>query len=568
ADSGSGGPRRPRHPAAVLSVLVVVMVTLIATVAITTREQAPPTIAEFAPQAVTQIKVSLTPHNQLGLTGPPLPGSSAPPPAPRTPGASNSPGTPPGSTAPSAAPPIYEPRVLDCVGNRQTEDPQSPPCIPYWQGNNGGATYPGVTATTITIAWSPDFLEDTTQPPLEAQFFNARYEFYGRKIALQEFTATGSGNSPNPANMVNDAITVSHMPAFASLGYSNSRGSEYHYYDALAARGVISAAYRGETEDTAARFAAHAPYEWNVLPGVDTMLANIGQFVCAQLAGQPPSYAGTGVSNKPVRTFGLIYEKTTDGSAPNVSQLQQELAGCHASPAATVVYQETGSGGQESTTGENDILQMKTKGVTSIICVCDIADTRGVFMPSATSEGYQPEWVVSSYLDQDLDNSYSGGNAPPDQIGHVIGVDFRNKFLPAQDMPWYWAVREADPQDNPSGNTYYAADSRYEELALIAAGIQLAGPDLTPASFARGLQEAQFPNPGAGQAPYYQAAVGFPGGRYTMTDSATMVWYNPTQQGTIDPSTPGAICYVDHGLRYSEGQWAERHARFYAGSCL
>lgn len=566
AGNGSGGPRRPRHPAGVLTVLVVAIVTLIATVAITTREQAPPTIAEFAPQAVAQIKVSLTPHSVVGPHGTAGPGAAPSPPAHHTAGPAPTPGS--SSAASSTGPVISEPRVLDCVGDRQTADPQSPPCIPYWQGNNGGATYPGVTATTITVAWTPDFLEDTTQPPLEAAFFNSHYEFYGRKIVLQEYTATGSGNSPNPANMVNDAITVASMPAFASLGYANSRGSEYHYYDALAQRGVISTAYRAEAADTAARFAAHAPYEWNVLPGVDTMLADIGQFVCGQLAGKPPSYAGAGVAGAPVRTFGLVYEKTTDGSSPDVTGLEAELAACHASPAVTVEYQESGSGGQESTTAENDILQMKTHHVTSVVCVCDVADTRGAFMPAATSEGYEPEWVVSSYLDQDLDNSYSGGNAPPDQIGHVVGIDFRNKFLPEQDMPWYWAVRQADPQDNPSGNTYYAADSRYEELALLAAGIQLAGPDLTPANFARGLHEAEFPNPGAGQAPYYQAWVGFPGDRYTMTDSAAMVWYDPTQQGTIDPSTPGAICYVDHGLRYSEGQWAERPARFYAGSCL
>src|SRR5688572_11108045 len=33
-------------------------------------------------------------------------------------------------------------RVRRCVGNppRQIEDPQSPPCVNYWQGNNGGST--------------------------------------------------------------------------------------------------------------------------------------------------------------------------------------------------------------------------------------------------------------------------------------------------------------------------------------------------------------------------------------------------------------------------------------------
>ena len=43
--------------------------------------------------------------------------------------------------------------VKRCVGDppRQTEDPQSPPCVAYWTGDNGGATWKGVTHTTVTV---------------------------------------------------------------------------------------------------------------------------------------------------------------------------------------------------------------------------------------------------------------------------------------------------------------------------------------------------------------------------------------------------------------------------------
>ena len=51
--------------------------------------------------------------------------------------------------------------------------------------------------------------------------------------------------------------------------------------------------------------------------------------------------------------------------------------------------------------------------------------------------------------------------------------------------------------------------ARYSSLLLLASGIQLAGPNLTPATFQAGLMRAdQFPNPGARGAPYFQARVG------------------------------------------------------------
>jgi hypothetical protein len=220
-----------------------------------------------------------------------------------------------------------------------------------------------------------------------------------------------------------------------------------------------------------------------------------------------------------------------------------------------------------SRNGVNTMVSMQNAGVTSVLCVCNVSDTRGVYMPAATGQGYEPEWVETTYINNDLDNSYSGGNGPPDQASHVLGVTFRNKLLPKQDMPWYWALREADPGADPQGNTYYAADSRYEQLLLLASGIQLAGPKLTPQTFAAGLARATFPNPGARGAPYYQGLVGFDGGRHTMLADAAMFWYDPQRPGTIDPSVPGAICYVDRGRRYGLGQWTRSDPVFFSGPC-
>ncbi|MEO6206220.1 MAG: hypothetical protein ABIO67_12700, partial [Mycobacteriales bacterium] len=264
------------------------------------------------------------------------------------------------------------------------------------------------------------------------------------------------------------------------------------------------------------------------------------------------------------RKFGLIYTRATDGSTPDLGPLRSGLKGCGIT--LTEVQEEATKDPQRN--GLNAIVTMRDAGVTSLLCLCSGGDTRGKYMTAAAGQGYQPEWVLTTYGGNDLDVSFSGGNAPPDQNSHVIGVTFRNKLLPKQDMPWYWAVREADPSQDPQGNSYYASNSRYYQLLLLASGIQLAGPNLTPASFQRGLQAAMFPNPGAAGPPYFQARVGFAGGRHTMSTDASMFWYDPNRPGTIDPTVPGAVCYVDRGRRFAPGQWVRSDPAFYTGSCL
>ncbi len=561
---------RPRTPALVLGSLVAALAVLVAAGALTARQAAPPAIAEFAPQAVEQIKQTLddqaadvTPEGEEADAEPtPTPGPSATAAGASGPGAS--------ATA-TPTPAIVVPRVRQCVGTppRQTEDPQSPPCVPYYDPklDNGGATAPGVTRDQITIALPQQFFENSAVPPQLVAFFNKRYEFYGRKIVLRAFAASGCGEAgtPKPAEQRADAIAVQEeLKAFASLAYCNAGGADRAYYDALADKKVISIPDGNLITGSESAYARKAPYQWNVQAGVDTITGNLGQFACATLAGRAPVYAGGTQRQAAVRKFGLIYTRATDGSVPDLGPLRASMKACGSS--LTEVQEDATA--DASRNGVNAIVTMRNAGVTSLMCLCGAADTRGKYMVAASGQGYQPEWLMTSYGVNDLDNTYSGGNAPPDQTGHILGLTFRNKLLPKQDMPWYAAVREADPTSDPQGNSYYASNSRYAQLLLLASGIQLAGPKLTPESFERGLQAARFPNPGAGAAPLYQARVGFEGRRHVMSADAAMWWYDPNRPGTIDPSVPGSICYVDRGRRTGLGQWKRSDPAFFTGPCL
>src|SRR5213076_962526 len=106
---------------------------------------APPTAAEFSPNA-RQIIKKAPPGQAAAVNGT---GQGAAPAGGKGPGAA------PASPPPPPSPPtqrVPEGDVKQCVGPpplRQIEDPQSPPCVNYWKGDNGGATARGVTRDNI-----------------------------------------------------------------------------------------------------------------------------------------------------------------------------------------------------------------------------------------------------------------------------------------------------------------------------------------------------------------------------------------------------------------------------------
>ncbi|HEX9889652.1 MAG TPA: hypothetical protein VGA69_09260 [Nitriliruptorales bacterium] len=556
---------RPRTPGLLNVAAVGVVVTLVGTLALGARQQPPPTVAEFAPQAVEQIEEAL-PEQADPVGHPEGPG---PPIQPGDPTPSEQPGdgATPDPTA-SPTPPVEQARVRRCVGDppRQTEDPQSPPCVPFFDGDNGGATWKGVTAGEIRIAMARQGFGGASDEEVLAlaEHFNRRYELYGRQIVVVFYEPIGGTFAlPNPPDMIADAVKVDEeLGAFASLAYPDRRGAEHHHYDELARRGIISSIFRGQSRGTTAGYQQQHPHQWNVLPASDRMLAQLGDITCTSLAGVPPqggTFTATPVSPAPEqRVFGLLSMRTPDGAAPPMDALRQQLGSCGVELAADI------EGDEANPDGPNAVLAMQDAGVTTILYAGSPGPLKANYMSAATNQGYLPEWVVSSFLDNDLDNTFHG--APAEQASNVLGVTFRDKLLPRRQMPWYWAIRESRPDLDPSGGVYYPIWARYQQLLQLASGIQLAGPRLTPETFAAGLQAASFPNPDAGAAPYFQAAIDY-SGDHTGIDSGALFWYSTTAPGTVDPAFTGAVCYVDQGSRYGLGGYPAAPVAFFQEPC-
>lgn len=580
-----------RAPGVLFSSLAAVLIVLVAT-AFTPAEPPPPPTAEYAPEAVKAIKTA-PPEQQTNVgsakagqanqaapggkgpggsapTAGKSPGPSASPtPAPAaaktspTPGPSAVPSAPPASPAPSssavaprprpgaqAAPPpvITVANVRRCVGDppRQIEDTQSPPCVPAYQGDPPGATSAGVDSNTVRIA-VPNGSPDITD--LFA-FFNKRFEFYGRKLVpVSDQTCFGGGD---PQSQKAKADSIAQQKVFADLGFCDAAGTEYPYYDQLAKDGVVSVANRPGVADEA-HLAAHQPYEWTYLPAFDVGSSHLADLACT-LKGKTASNAGAAYLTS-TRKFGVISNTYADAPPPDIGPVKAILAACGIdADYQTVLLDRSGISGQgvsQESAQETSaaLLDLRSKGVTTILNLVHGNTIKQLFAV-ASGQGYQPEQLVSTYLygDEELGESQQ----PRDQVEHVFGISTYNKFNRTENEPWYRAIIEVDPtyQFTYGPASYAGARYDYHALLMIAAGIQMAGPNLTPETFAKGLQQTTFPNP---DNRFHEGKVTVsPTSHSYLADATTIRW---SSAQTSEYTGGGGWCYVDNGVRRNVGAY-------------
>lgn len=544
--------RRPRIPGFTLIGLGGLLFAVVLVVALTARATPPPTVSELAPQATRQItEIARDLGGSTGGRQGQIPG---------------------GGTAPPVAKPdepIETQRVKRCIGEppRQIEDPQSPPCVPYWDGDNGGSNgSKGVTGSEIRIAignylrWSDtdeatgDSSEYDRVVERYETFFNRRFQFYGRKLNL--ITYTPSRPAVPAVNMRADAVKVDEeLHAFAAAQYSEQDGRHYVYFDALEERKIIGVVTGsgGMSHTDEAHLAKHAPYEWDYTPTIDRMFRGYGEFICNVLAGKQATYAAPPQSQEPERKFGIILDTGFKDTPPaDIGPLRRAMSACDATP----VVAEWAQDGPTTSI----LLNFRDQHVTTVMYTGQVGLLALRFMNEATAQGYHPEWLVWDLGYQDSDAA--GIYFPKDQAPHILGLQVFNKTLRSEDMPYVWASKEVDPdQPAPQGEHF---ERLYKSLLLLASGIQMAGPKLTPAAFEQALMRTEFPNPGAKGPPYYQGQVGFPG-VHSMQQDMAMIWLSANERSPATGIAP-AFCYVDRGRRYGLGEWP-RQARFFGGSC-
>lgn len=396
----------------------------------------------------------------------------------------------------------------------QTFDRSSPPCKPSWDAarGNGGKTSRGVTRTEVRVGVPADAL--ASLQPL-ATFFSRHYQLYGRSLRLVSLGTTDEGTAEGQHAAAGAAAEQGVFATLDELSADGSARTADTYLDTLAQNHVIGVLTRSSLTSSTT-LAADAPYAWSVLPPVDTAQRALGAAVCRELSGHRAEHAEQ-VSSR-TRSFAVLAPSGYD-----VEPLRAALGACHQDPEA-VTYSASDVG------GTRDVLaEVKRSGATTVIPFGNAQSIASVLMPAAERSSYRPEWLLPG-LSQQQDPA-AWASAPAGQLGSLFGLATWQKHRTAVQQ----ALDEVGSPAAPDGSR----DAGYDGLALLAAGVQLAGPALTPSSFAAGLQSVRFPNPGAGEAPDYQPAVDFTDIDHTMREDIAQVWWRDDN-----------FCFVDGGRRW------------------
>ena len=442
--------------------------------------------------------------------------------------------------------------VVQPCADRELQVPDSgysPPCYSFTGTDNGGATSPGVDADSIKVSYritAQDLLvllgqlggvqldESTAEMARTAEalveYFNANFEFYGRKIELVTYEGRGdilaefTGGGQDQAN--NDAIRVaSEIGAFADVNAISQP-----YADALSRNDVVGI---GAPYMSREWFEAHRPYAWSMVPDCTATAEASAAYSNARLFGREAAFAGGDVQGQP-RSMAVI--------APNNLEYQQcldsfeEMIGAEGNEVG-LRLDYTIDPAQLQVQASAIMAKLADEGTTSVSCACDPI-MQMYLAKEASAAGYYPEWLIAGvgFIDTDLGGQIVMKNAPDQWIRAFGGSPSAAPQPPERSVAHaaYRTVRDDEPS--------LFVDQIYSQLLVLALGIQMAGPNLTPTTFETGL----FAYPGGtGQAGTWD----FGPGHYTPVTDIREIWWDPDE---ISPFNAEPGSYVDVGERYGQ----------------
>lgn len=454
--------------------------------------------------------------------------------------------------APDAAGPA---NVGGCADRPQQipSDPYSPPCMTF-SGDNGGATAPGVSGETVRVsvrigsfangmldalskvakAKIPDESPQVVARTVEGltEYFNRTFQMYGRKLEVVIYDGKGdilketTGGGQEGAEA--DALKVSQeIKAFADVSAVSPI-----YADALARRGVVNI---GAPFMSREWLSQRRPFTWSQFTDCTTIVESVGSYYATKMANGNADNAGGQLQGQP-RKVGII--------APENSWYQECVAGgvrilnqAGVQPTLNEKYRIEVN--QMSIQAGEKLAKLKNAGVTTVLCGCDPLFLT-FLTAKAKEQNYQPEWLVTGVAL--IDNDLIGSIMEPDQWSRAFGVSFSGPPQAAGQSLGYRAYK-AVRQDEPS----IGVDLIYNQLNLLAIGIQMAGPNLTPATFEQGM----FAYP-ARTGP--SGTWGFKPGDHSTSDDAREVIWNP-RANSVQTRAPGTYVDPNGGKRFPIGSW-------------
>jgi hypothetical protein len=477
-------------------------------------------------------------------------------------------------------PPEFKPRQKLCVGNppRQTEDPLSPPCVPFFEGDNHGATFQGVTGKSIKVVmfndlgvegdmtqpWDPSDESTGTNPTLvrtikaQLRYFQTRFQTYGRRVDLIAQDSTGSSCAQQQGDA---ALTETDFQPFAAVHLGDPK--ECYQHQLAVAYGTPSFGLSFDIKR--AYYQEARPYIWGFMPDQETMVGWSAAFICKKLwqdgQGRAKFTSDENLKGKPRRFAMLTPERHWRG--PDVEEegklMKKYLAEkCNLSEEPDIVFDTytassttAPSGGREASTL---MPRYKANDVTTIICYCIPVQsevTVSQMQNTATSIDYFPEWYwdSASVMDKGMWQRVHGSKY---QQSFGTSHYWRGKSFEEQ-YPFTSYV-SMEPGTRPDMRWNFQI---YHLLLNVFEAIQAAGPRLTPESVEQGMYTFQYLHP---ENPYVPSGGYGNYGRYATGDQTfidtAMGWsWDPT--GTPPGAQAGSGCIrpMYKGRRFFAETW-------------
>jgi hypothetical protein len=484
----------------------------------------------------------------------------------------------------------YEFRCAGSNPTRQTEDPLAPPCVPFFEGDNGGATYQGVTGSEITLLIymdgginyinssdptparrvSPEEkyydlnidypTDDPDHPPhfiVDAlkswsKYFNLRFQRYNRKVHFHLYFSNTDGGVTSDERRADAADNYNKLKPFAVLSDA-TEGFEDEYLKAMARKGVLNFGSFGLRPATF--FQSFPKLIWSYLPSIEQQTESYVRYICTRVSypNAVSTMAGPELNGRP-RTFGMIYtsdpkQQGLRTAAAIVKKRVQEECGATIDGEAVMpqccLAQDNG---ESPDYASQQMATFKQKGITTILWTGGI---NGNYGKAATGIGYYPEYVImgDGLLDAYYPVILSQNSAAFDRHAVVVTPQV---LLPAEEQHRCWqAFREVDNR-LPDPDLRYTCDYYYN-LFQFFTGVQVAGPRLGPTSMDKGFHE--IPQHPSGS-PFVPACFYLPGDYTCVKDTQAMAW----SASDRPPGSNQAGCWrvIESGKRYLAKDWTQQ----------
>lgn len=477
----------------------------------------------------------------------------------------------------------------ECVNGRQTEDTMSPPCVAYYQGNNGGATFQGVTGNVVRILVYHDCYQSTggyatpcgaienmdnppnpqkISPPEQAlvawqKFFNFRFQTYNRHVQFWGQWATyddaGSGLEDSTSQQEDAANAYAKVHPFAVIDMSTAFGgggtgyvsymNQHHVLVFGTAVGLSESFYHG-----------YPGLDYGYAMPTERSASQYADFICGTLAGHPTDDTGATtnapgeppVQNGEKRVYGYIYPG--DPAVPSLKVEGDEAMAdikheCGITPKVTVSYPSNGYVVDTSQTPQyaiSDVQKLRAAGVTTLLWPAGF-ETK--ISQAAHQANYFPEWIMGD----DNIQPANGTAQFQDQSEWAHAWDITSiTYTPQlQQQICYVEYRQVD-QSMSDGDMASEACPLYPPLRQLFIGIQVAGPSLTPTSIDQGFHAIPAK---ASTNPQIPACFYLPND-YTCVKDTAIEHYDPNVPASqTDDNEPGAWRMSNAGKRYLPGQF-------------